>query len=60
MDKPLKCPYVLHSKTIRQDTYEYNASGQLVFNQSLTTDHPLLADCLREACAKFEDGKCKC
>lgn len=56
----MKCPYIFPSSTYTtQDYYGYDADGKCTVHIHMSDEKSPMMDCLREACAAWQDGKCR-
>lgn len=55
----MKCPYAVDRHSTTQTTFEYDESGNLMFQQSIEHNSASFVDCLQENCGAWQNGKCQ-
>lgn len=54
----MKCPYNPILSQVNQYRYEYNENQEVDFQEHKLYQVNNSADCLKEECAMWQDGKC--
>lgn len=54
----MKCPYTVHSRSVIQETYEYNDEGYQTATTRIENNTAKMVECEKENCGAWHDGKC--
>lgn len=54
----MKCPYITHSRSVVEETYEYNDDGVQTAAIRIENNTAKMIECEKENCGAWHEGKC--